>query len=84
MGTLNVTRFVLKPGKAGTQYSDYGGGGGGILVSGETSPFSEHMGEGFGGGGYKNVAGSPGCVLVEVSILRFLPDAKTAVSPFLL
>ena len=64
MGTLNVTRFVLKPGKAGTHYSDYGGGGGGIMVNGETPPFTEHIGEGFGGGGYKNVAGSPGCVLI--------------------
>ena len=45
VGTLNVTRFVLKPGKAGTHYSDYGGGGDGILVDGETSLFTEPMGE---------------------------------------
>merc|ERR1712223_1678347 len=32
---LNMTRFVLTPGKAGVAYKSAGGGGGGILVNGE-------------------------------------------------
>jgi len=65
--TLNMTRFVLTPGKAGVGYSyNGGGGGGGILVNGEKpSGGSEHMGEGFGGGGGYG-GGFPGCVLIEV------------------
>ena len=68
IGTLNITRFILSPGKAGTQYNSYGGGGGGILVNGEKpSGGNEHYGEGFGGGGWGiNGAGFPGCVLIEV------------------
>jgi len=69
VGALNMTRFVLTPGKAGTHYSGggYGGGGGGILVNGEKpSGGSSNRGEGFGGGGYYYENGFPGCVLVEV------------------
>ena len=66
IGTLNITRFILSPGKAGTAYVGYGGGGGGILVNGEKpGGGDEHLGEGFGGGGYGG-AGFPGCVLIEV------------------
>ena len=68
--TMNMTRFVLTPGKAGMGGNGYSGGGGGILVSGEKpSSKSDHYGEGFGGGGwgpdYDN-KGLPGCVLIEV------------------
>ena len=65
VGTLNMTRFVLTPGKGGT-HSGGGGGGGGILVNGE-KPSNEydHDGEGFGGGGGSCEA-FPGCVLLEV------------------
>ena len=65
--TLNITRFILSPGKAGTAYVGYGGGGGGILVNGEKPVNGDfHYGEGFGGGGYLRGNGLPGCVLVEV------------------
>ena len=75
IGTLNITRFILSPGKAGTAggnsvYNAAGGGGGGILVNGEKpGGGSEHSGEGFGGGGgyyYGGFPGFPGCVLIEV------------------
>ena len=73
VSTLNMTRFVLIPGKAGLSYNDdYGGGGGGILVNGEKpSGGDEYQGEGFGGGGstlggYSGLPGLPGCVLIEV------------------
>ena len=66
--TLNITRFILSPGKAGTQYGNtYGGGGGGILVNGEKpGGGNEHWGEGFGGGGGAGYGGFPGCILIEV------------------
>merc|ERR1712130_115555 len=66
--TLNMTRFVLTPGKAGTHNGDWGGGGGGILVNSEKpTGGSSSWGEGFGGGGgYNGNSGLPGCVLVEV------------------
>ena len=66
IGTLNITRFILSPGKAGTQYSGGGVGGGGILVNGEKPGESVHSGEGFGGGGCFGGSGFPGCVLIEV------------------
>merc|ERR1712179_475999 len=52
LATLNMTRFVLTPGKAGTGYRTSGGGGGGVLVNGK-KPYggiSRRNGEGFGGG----------------------------------
>merc|ERR1712037_634904 len=66
VGTLNITRFVLTPGKAGTHYNGgYGGGGGGLLVNGEKpTGGNEYFGEGFGGGGYHGNNGLPGCVLI--------------------
>merc|ERR1712113_687037 len=67
IGTLNTTRFILSPGKAGTADGNFGGGGGGILVNGEKpSSGNQHMGEGFGGGGRYHDSGFPGCVLIEV------------------
>ena len=74
IGTLNITRFILSPGKAGTHMGGLGGGGGGILVNGEKPGGGDsHFGEGFGGGGYRYAGGSggsgygfPGCVLIEV------------------
>ena len=65
---LNITRFVLTPGKAGVIFTDeFGGGGGGILVNGEKpSGGNEYQGEGFGGGGRQSYRGLPGCVLIEV------------------
>ena len=70
VSTLNMTRFVLTPGKAGLAYNDaYGGGGGGILVNGEEpSGGSGFEAEGFGGGGSRGYYGTgrPGCVLIEV------------------
>ena len=62
-----MTRFVLTPGKAGTQHSDYyGGGGGGVLVNGEKPNSDGYNGEGFGGGGGDGDPGNNGCVLIEV------------------
>ena len=62
-----MTRFVLTPGKAGTQHSDYyGGGGGGVLVNGEKPNSDDYNGEGFGGGGGDGDSGNNGCVLIEV------------------
>ena len=66
VGTLNMTRFVLMPGKAGTHTEGYGGGGGGLLVNGEKPGGNEYWGEGFGGGGGYGGSGFPGCVLIEV------------------
>ena len=67
VGALNMTRFVLTPGKAGTNHGNVGGGGGGILVNGEKpSSGDSYDGEGFGGGGGYSFNGFPGCVLVEV------------------
>ena len=67
IGTLNITRFILSPGKAGTQYNSYGGGCGGILVNREKpGGGDQHFGEGFGGGGYGGGSGFPGCVLIEI------------------
>jgi len=68
VGTLNMTRFVLTPGKAGTAFSyDFGGGGGGILVNKEKPSGNQYQGEGFGGGGYGGYHnGLSGCVLIEV------------------
>ena len=70
VGTLNMTRFVLAPGKGGIAGSNYhGGGGGGILVNGEKPDGgSEHWGEGFGGGGDNGSIRFPGCVLVEILV----------------
>ena len=66
VGTLNMTRFTLSPGKAGSN----GGGGGGILVNGEgpSGEQNSQWGKGFGGGGgYSNGNhGVPGCVIIEV------------------
>ena len=65
--TLNMTRFVLTPGKAGLTLNNNGGGGGGILVNREKpSGGNDNQGEGFGGGGYYIYGGLPGCVLIEV------------------
>ena len=68
--TLNITRFSLTPGKAGTGSSSFGRGGGGIIVNGEMpGGGNQHMGEGFGGGGWGGGRignGFPGCVLIEV------------------
>ena len=62
-----MTRFVLTPGKAGTQHSDYyGGGGGGVLVNGVKPDNDYYNGEGFGGGGGDGDSGNNGCVLIEV------------------
>jgi len=67
VGTLNMTRFVLTPGKGGTHYSgSFGGGGGGILVNGEKPEGNQYYGEGFGGGSYASYTGLSGCVLIEV------------------
>ena len=67
VGTLNLTRFVLTPGKPGLHNSHLGGGGGGILVNGvKPSGGGVHDGEGFGGGGNNGGNGLPGCILLEV------------------
>ena len=68
IGTLNITRFILSPGKAGTHYLGNGGGGGsGILVNREKpGGGDQHFGEGFGGGGGAGHSGFPGCVLIEI------------------
>ena len=72
--TLNMTRFVLTPGKAGTGVNNFGGGGGGILVNGKRPQDGRNRydGEGFGGGrgancySYSKPIGFPGCVLIEI------------------
>ena len=62
IGSVNMTKFELTPGKGGNFASkSYGGGGGGIIVNGEKPSRNEYQGEGFGGG-----SGLPGCVLIEV------------------
>merc|ERR1712037_911823 len=50
IGSVNMTKFTLSPGKAGTHDgNDYGGGGGGVIVNGEKPESrTEHQGEGFG------------------------------------
>ena len=67
IGELNMTRFMLIPGKGGVGSSTYGGGGaGGVVVNGQKPPGgSEFDGEGFGAGGFVG-AKRFGCVLVEV------------------
>ena len=64
--TINMTRFVLTPGKGGSSSSGYGGGGGGILVNGG-SPNNdyEYIGQGYGGGSYYDDYGQRGCVSRE-------------------
>ena len=66
--TINMTRFVLTPGKGGSSSSGYGGGGGGILVNGGSpnDNDSEYIGQGYGGGSYYDDYGQRGCVLLEV------------------
>jgi len=74
LATLNMTRFILTPGEAGTGIWGYGGGGGGILVNGKKPKGGRRRydGEGFGGGrGYSDGYpggrdGYPGCVLLEI------------------
>ena len=79
LATLNMTRFVLTPGKAGSGSKRYGGGGGGILVNGKRprGGRDRYDGEGFGGGrganrinlGFthgRNMDVIPGCVLIEI------------------
>ena len=73
LATLNMTRFILTPGNAGTGVYSYGGGGGGILVNGKKPRGGrDGLGKGFGGGGgghnpfYWNWDGFPGCVLIEI------------------
>ena len=70
-----MNNFELTPGAGGkhaSQYNAYfyGGGGGGILVNGEgPQMYSDHQGQGYGGGGCQslsNYGGLPGVILVEV------------------
>ena len=59
LATLNMTRFLLTPGKAGTGVDSCGGGGGGILVNGKRPKDGRNRydGEGFGGGrGAKSIS----------------------------
>ena len=55
LASLNMTRFLLTPGRAGYGIDQYGGGGGGILVNGKKPQDDlrggRGRGEGFGGGG---------------------------------
>ena len=67
--TINMTRFVLTPGKGGSPtQSGYGGGGGGILVNGGSpNNDNDYIGQGYGGGSYYDYYdGQHGCVLLEV------------------
>ena len=69
IGSVNMTKFTLSPGKAGKAYPSslsYGGGGGGVIVNGEKPSGNDIQGEGFGGGNCGNYGGLPGCVLIEV------------------
>ena len=64
--TINMTRFVLTPGKGGKSSDGYGGGRGGILVNGKNPSDYEYIGQGYGGGSYYDDYGQQGCVLLEV------------------
>lgn len=69
IGSVNMTKFTLSPGKGGNGNtgSGFGGGGGGVIVNGEKPESrSERQGEGFGGGDGQDYGGLPGCVLIEV------------------
>jgi len=67
IGSVNMTKFTLSPGKGGSHSGGAGGGGGGVIVNGEKPESrSERQGEGFGGGDGGNYGGLPGCVLIEV------------------
>jgi len=63
-----LDHFVLSPGDEGEPYSNYGGGGGGILVDNFGPSSNDYCGKGYGGGGgeYSNHGGLPGMVLIEV------------------
>jgi len=68
--SVSMTDFTLSPGFAGDgcygNFCAYGGGGGGVLVNGE-SPRSGLTGgaTGFGAGGNRDYYGLPGCVIIE-------------------
>ena len=66
-GSLNMSRFVISPGKGGVGSSTYGGGGaGGVVVNGQKpTGGTEFDGEGFGAGGFVG-AKRYGCVLIDV------------------
>ena len=66
LGSVNMTKFTLSPGKGGRVRTSYGGGGGGVIVNGEKPSGNEYQGEGFGGGSVYKYGGLPGCVLIEV------------------
>ena len=68
LGTLNMTSFVLTPGKAGREVNGNGGGGGGILVNGEGPRIDGFGGggEGFGAGNNRGYNAAHGCILIEV------------------
>ena len=66
IGSVNMTKFTLSPGKAGVVTGSWGGGGGGIIVNGEKPTGQNHHGEGFGGGAGFVGEALPGCVLIEV------------------
>ena len=66
---ISLNHFVLSPGDGGEVYgSNYGGGGGGILVDNFGPDSSYYQGKGYGGGagGYYYTYGHPGMVLIEV------------------
>ena len=69
IGSVNMTKFTLSPGKAGSSNAGWGGGGGGIIVNGEKPSETTYQGEGFGGGLGYNYGALPGCVLIEVYVV---------------
>jgi len=65
--TVQLDNFILSPGKAGTTYGSWGGGGGGVIVNGEyPTGGTVHYGKGYGGGGNYRGDGFPGCVLIDL------------------
>jgi len=66
IGSVNMTKFTLSPGKGGGTNGGAGGGGGGVIVNGEKPSSNQYQGEGFGGGDSYTTVALSGCVLIEV------------------
>jgi len=72
LSNIQMENFVLSPGAGGMQYepdwkTEKGGGGGGVLVNGESPMVKESNGQGYGGGaGGAGARGAKGVVLFEI------------------
>ena len=74
ISTISLTKFSLSPGAGGQRGSQYGGGGGGLMVDGAGPQKTVHDGQGYGGGGFNQYVTpgggrpGPGIVLLEIKI----------------